>query len=140
MRAAFRQAFADGYRQAVLVGTDVPLLGPEALAHAFAELEAHDLVLGPTLDGGYYLVGLKRHAPELFRHVPWSTPEVLAVTLARASACGISCRLLPRLRDVDTARDLQALRRELAKRARTGVPFPRRTFEVLSRPTRKPTE
>jgi uncharacterized protein len=131
MRSAFRLAFRDGCGAAVMVGTDAPLLGPAALRRAFAALESRDLVLGPTQDGGYYLVGLKRDAPALFRRMPWSTPEVLRETLARARAAGMSCRLLPRLRDVDTLADLRALRRQIERRVSSGKPFPRRTFAAL---------
>jgi glycosyltransferase A (GT-A) superfamily protein (DUF2064 family) len=79
---------------------------------AFSLLARHDLVLGPSLDGGYYLIGLSRTAPELFRHIPWSTPDVLACTQTKAHALGLTSALLPRQRDVDTIDDVLALIQE----------------------------
>ncbi len=70
-------------------------------------LGAYDVVLGPSVDGGYYLIGLIEPQPALFRAIPWGTAAVLAQTRARIAGCGL--RLLKPLRDVDTARDARAL-------------------------------
>src|SRR5581483_10768312 len=68
-----------------------------------------DVVLGPTEDGGYYLIGLRRDCPELFTGVPWSTPAVLRETLRRAGAAGLRAACLPAWFDVDTPDDLARL-------------------------------
>jgi rSAM/selenodomain-associated transferase 2/rSAM/selenodomain-associated transferase 1 len=102
--SAFRWAFREAER-VVVVGTDAPDVDSEQAEAALQALEAADLVLGPALDGGYYLLGLRRHAPELFQGIPWSTPEVLGATRTRARELGLTETLLPALRDVDTLED-----------------------------------
>ncbi|MBX3324543.1 MAG: TIGR04282 family arsenosugar biosynthesis glycosyltransferase [Nitrospira sp.] len=109
MARAFEQMFARGYRRVLIVGTDVPTLPLDRFKQALALLEGHDLVLGPALDGGYYLIGLKHLVPELFTDIPWSTEQVLALTKEKAAALGLKTALLEPWRDVDTVGDLQAL-------------------------------
>lgn len=106
MRSAVVAAFADGFGRVVIVGSDLPGLTTQILRAAFAELEAHDAVLGPARDGGYYLLGLRRMLPGIFREIPWSTDRVLALTLERLRERGIRPALLPVLGDVDTIEDL----------------------------------
>jgi len=67
------------------------------------------VVLGPALDGGYYLVGLRKPSPELFTGIPWSTDRVLALTQQKAAALGLHQALLPVRRDIDTINDLMAV-------------------------------
>lgn len=107
MAHAFAQAFADGTRRVVLIGTDTPALERGHVLQAFQALRTHDLVIGPARDGGYYLVGLAAPRPELFRGIAWSTPSVCAATLARAAAHGLRTHALPELCDVDTLADLR---------------------------------
>lgn len=99
------------------VGSDHPEMSASRLEEAFEILEAGtDVVLGPAADGGYYLIALRPEGvrEELFADIPWSTPAVLEETLERASRLGLSRRLLPAARDVDTAEDLAALAARLA--------------------------
>lgn len=109
MNQAFKTLFAQGYRQVFLMGTDVPTLPLDHVKQALSSLENHDLVLGPAFDGGYYLIGLKRMAPELFADIPWSTDRVLRLTQEKAVTLGLTIALLEPWRDVDTLADLQAL-------------------------------
>ncbi|MBI5191058.1 MAG: TIGR04282 family arsenosugar biosynthesis glycosyltransferase [Nitrospirae bacterium] len=109
MAAAFGCAFGAGARKAVIVGSDVPTLPSEFISDAFGMLDTADVVLGPSQDGGYYLVGLTRPVPALFAHIPWSARTVFRDTLARAEGLGLSVSTLPTLRDVDTFEDLRAL-------------------------------
>jgi rSAM/selenodomain-associated transferase 1 len=106
---AFGRSFAAGDRAVVIVGTDAPGVDRHIVAAGFRTLRARDLVLGPSLDGGYYLIGLTAPQPELFRAIPWSTRDVLRQTEARARALGLSVGLLTPLRDVDRAEDARAL-------------------------------
>lgn len=108
MRRAFEEAFRDGFGRVLLVGSDVPGLRAGLLRRALALLDEHAAVLGPAFDGGYYLLGLREPRPELFAAVPWSTPRVLALTLAKLRAAGLEPALLETLRDVDHAADLPA--------------------------------
>lgn len=109
MHNAFVALFAKGFTGVLIVGTDVPSLPLQHYQQAVEMLRAHELVLGPAEDGGYYLVGLTRPAPELFRDIAWSTDQVLAQTRERARQAGLRASLLPVWRDVDTMEDLQAL-------------------------------
>ncbi|MEO5954178.1 MAG: TIGR04282 family arsenosugar biosynthesis glycosyltransferase [Nitrospiraceae bacterium] len=104
--------FAKGYRQVIIVGTDVPTLPLSVYQEAFSMLDRSDVVLGPALDGGYYLIGLKQPAEKLFTGVPWSTDQVLAVTQQKAKTLGLSVGLTTAWRDVDTIADLQSLTTE----------------------------
>jgi rSAM/selenodomain-associated transferase 1 len=106
---AFGHSFADGNDAVVIIGTDAPGVNRRTVMAAFRALRAHDLVLGPSLDGGYYLIGLSAPHPALFRSIPWSTKDVLRATQAQAQALGLTCRLLAPLRDVDSVADARAL-------------------------------
>ena len=108
MAAAFDETFRRGARRAAVIGTDVPWVHRGLVAEAFAALDAHDVVLGPTSDGGYYLLALGRPQPALFQDIAWSTASVLTSTLDRAAALGLRVRLLPELPDIDTLDDVRA--------------------------------
>jgi len=109
LSAAFEELLEAPPDHALIVGSDAPALRAAHLAEAFAALEAHDVVLGPALDGGYWCVGLRRAAPEIFRDIPWSTDRVLAVTLERARAAGLRVATAATLQDLDTPADLARL-------------------------------
>ena len=109
MHQAFETLFARGYKHGLIVGTDTPSLPLERYQQALAALESHDLVLGPALDGGYYLIGLNRPIADLFTGIPWSTEQVLALTQGKAQTLGLTTALLSPWRDVDTIDDLHAL-------------------------------
>ena len=109
--------FERGASAVILVDSDSPTLPPVYLERAARLLDGDartcDLVLGPTDDGGYYLVGLRRHCPALFDGIPWSTDGVMEATLERASAEGLRVEMLPSWWDVDTIAELDRLRAEL---------------------------
>ena len=107
MQGVVETVFALGHSRAILTGTDLPTLVASHLKQAIDELSTHDIVLGPTLDGGYYLIGLRRPTPELFEGISWSTATVLEETRKKASALGLSEALLPSLRDLDDVEDLK---------------------------------
>jgi uncharacterized protein len=108
MEHAFDALFQDGARRVALIGTDVPALAFEDVRDALESLDDHDVAVGPATDGGYYLIALKRPAPELFRGIGWSGPHVLARTLDRAAERALSVRVLRTIGDVDTIEDLAA--------------------------------
>jgi hypothetical protein len=116
---AFGDLLASPDDRAVVLGADCPALEASTLADAFDALESHDAVLGPARDGGYFLVGLRRRAPGLFRDIEWGTPRVLDQTLERAAKAGLTTVLLPALDDLDTPEDLL---RWIAGRAGGGGP------------------
>jgi uncharacterized protein len=109
MHQAFEAMFARGYKRVLIVGTDVPTLPLDHYKQALTLLDRHHAVLGPALDGGYYLIGLTKPAAGLFDGIPWSTDQALKVTREKADLLGVSTALLPEWRDVDTIDDLVAL-------------------------------
>ncbi len=110
MSAAFEHAFAGGAEKAVLIGSDIPDLSADLLQQAFCSLLNKRVVIGPSRDGGYYLIGLVRQAPQLlpllFENISWSTGEVLATTMDRLTQAGFAAAILPSLRDIDLPADL----------------------------------
>jgi uncharacterized protein len=107
--AAFQNAFAKGHRRVVVIGTDCPVLNTAILAQSFTALQQSILTIGPTQDGGYYLIGLQHCIPELFSGIPWSTPTVFTDTLNIAERLHITPALLPCLYDIDLPQDLEKL-------------------------------
>jgi rSAM/selenodomain-associated transferase 2/rSAM/selenodomain-associated transferase 1 len=126
MRLSLRRALAEGLPRVVLVGTDCPGIRPAILDRAFDALREHDLVLGPAADGGYYLVGVRRDHPALFRDIPWSTDAVLQLTLDAARRLGLSICLVDTLHDVDRPEDLPVW-----DRARAASPLSRPILSVI---------
>jgi rSAM/selenodomain-associated transferase 1 len=108
MSSAFFDAFRGGARRVVLSGTDIPELKADNLGQAFDALTENDLVIGPSTDGGYWLIGLNRPA-HLFQAIKWGTGAVLAQTLALAKEQGLRVKQLDSLTDIDTAEDLKQL-------------------------------
>ena len=113
MADAFRRAFAAGASRVVIIGSDCPGLTGQLIDDAFAELEHADFVLGPTLDGGYYLLGMTAYDPSVFDGIVWSTDSVCAATLEKIRATGKICALLPEQTDVDTEVDWRKFERGL---------------------------
>lgn len=106
----------------VIIGTDCPELDADLLHQAFALLAHHDLVLGPAVDGGYYLIGVRQFWPELFQNIAWSTAAVLQQTLTIGQQLGLAIALLPTLSDVDYPEDLAVWQRVKASTCEQGVP------------------
>ena len=113
--ARMHQAFIDlsrlGHRNIVLIGSDLPALPLAILEQAFRPL-AHGeprVVLGPSADGGYYLVGMNRPTPEIFVNMTWSHDRVFADTTARLDVLNVHYDVLPTWFDIDVADDFQRL-------------------------------
>ena len=102
-----------GSDMAVVINSDSPTLPAAYLVQAYERLSATDIVLGPTLDGGYYLIGMKEPHPRILREVQMSTPNVLQDTLGLAREIGVSVSLLPEWYDVDTIDELDKLRNDI---------------------------
>jgi rSAM/selenodomain-associated transferase 1 len=106
LAACLADLLATGADRVTIVGADTPHVPIASYRQAFALLDEADVVLGPALDGGYYLVAAKAARPELFVGVPMGTDAVLTETLARAARAGLVVGLLPPLRDLDRVEDL----------------------------------
>ena len=129
LRLGMARAVADG--PTALVSSDIPAFPPGSLERAFALLEerAAEVVLGPALDGGYWLIAMREFSDVAFHSIPWSTPAACAVTAQRCREAGLRVAMLSPWRDVDTTVDLAFLVREGG-----GLPAPRtaRTLQTLA--------
>lgn len=105
LERAMADSIAAGFSRCLIIGTDCPYLTPTDLNEAEAALDTHQVVLGPAVDGGYWLIGLRAGSEGLFRDIPWSTGEVLVTTLKAAQAAGLKVHLLRTLEDIDTVAD-----------------------------------
>lgn len=110
---AFSRAFESGQERVAVIGSDSPGLPLQHIRETFAALEGHDLVLGPTQDGGYYLVGLrKRVIQRIFEGIPWSTTGVFTNTVKVAAEMGLRLHLLPEYFDIDRPEDLKRIKED----------------------------
>jgi len=107
MSGAFQQAFEAGYEKAVIIGSDCPELEPQHIEDAFDALRSQDAVIGPSEDGGYYLLGMKKYTPEIFSDIEWSTSSVFEETKRHFEQLGLTCKTLEVLNDIDTIEDLK---------------------------------
>lgn len=133
LKHAFGQAFDENVERVVVIGSDSPTVPIQCIDEAFDKLSRHDVVLGPALDGGYYLLGSSRLVPELFEHISWGSPTVLQETIEALQRSGASCSMLIEWYDIDTAEDLARLREEVTFISRNHpAQVPNRVVEALS--------
>lgn len=113
MASFFESSFRLGAERVVLIGSDSPTMPTEFVDSAFQRLQEQDVVLGPTCDGGYYLVGLSANVPAIFEGIDWSTAQVWEQTVERVERLRLSFDSLPPWYDIDEVTDLTRLRDEL---------------------------
>jgi rSAM/selenodomain-associated transferase 1 len=125
---AFDRAFAAGCSSVAIIGTDFPHMPVKRIEETFHLLNHNkaDAVFGPSEDGGYYLVAMNKLHPGLFRDIPWSSPDTLARSLAKAASLKLTAELLTPGFDLDTVGDLLRLKKET-------LPVAPRTLSFLSR-------
>jgi rSAM/selenodomain-associated transferase 1 len=140
MTAFFDQEFRSGARNVVLLGTDSPTLPEAHVVQAFTELARCDVVLGPSTDGGYYLIGCARPVPELFVAIDWSTSHVLEQTMVRVRRLGLRLALLPPWYDIDTLEDLACLRGHLDALDYAGLAPPLPNTHAILLKERQPSD
>jgi hypothetical protein len=111
MKNAFSNAFENNFNRVIIIGSDCPDLPPEFISQAFSELESYDAVIGPAIDGGYYLIGLTKNSftPQAFENITWSSQLVLDQTIDILKKHNKKIFLLPAWNDIDTAEDLKIL-------------------------------
>ncbi len=128
---SFDQLLARGYGGALLIDSDTPTLPIDFLKQALdlAAAPATDLVLGPSDDGGYYLIGLRKLYRELFEDMAWSTAQVMPETIQRAAAKGLKVATVPMWFDIDTPTDLTRLKASLRNAKCDTARHTRRFFE-----------
>lgn len=105
MKHAFEEAFSKGYQRVVIIGSDCAELTAKLIQQAFTSLKDHDVVVGPSFDGGYYLLGMNAFHPGLFDEIEWSTSRVLPQTTEKVKQKKLDLYLLPKLNDVDDEAD-----------------------------------
>ncbi len=131
MAAAFLDAFAGGHRRVILMGSDFPDLPRSFLEDALAALNTHDIVIGPAMDGGYYLIGFRKETfiQEAFEGMDWSTEGIFRQTLSILKAHRRRVYVLPVWNDIDTIEDV----RQLIERAGDSGFDTSKTMSLLSR-------
>lgn len=110
---AFKQATE--YDKKIIIGSDCPGITPALIEEAFTALDYHDVVIGPAVDGGYYLIGMNNLIPEVFQNIPWSTDQVLFETIKILQQKRLLYKLLTPLRDVDSLEDWQSEKGKLLR-------------------------
>lgn len=108
MKKAVAKGFDEGFDKVVIIGSDCADLTTNLISEAFNILDSTDAVIGPSEDGGYYLLGLKKFTPQVFQGVDWSTPSVLSQTESIFDSLELSFTKLTTLNDIDTEEDLAA--------------------------------
>lgn len=113
MRRFFDRTFQQGYSRGMIIGTDSPTMPLKFVNQAYHLLRLHDVVLGPTEDGGYYLVAARNQVPEIFADISWSTDKVWQQTVAHLQQQHVNFAVLPTWYDVDYGEDLTRLLTEI---------------------------
>jgi uncharacterized protein len=133
MKNAFKRSFDKGFERTVIIGTDSPTLPLSYIRDAFDALEKVPVTIGPTFDGGYYLIGLSEQEDALFDNIEWSTSSVFSQTLARIKTANRQLCILPPWYDVDTPDSLEFLRSHLLSMKMSGnEDIPEKTMQLLS--------
>lgn len=115
--AAIAYAYDRGFAPIIVLGTDSPTLPPALIEEAFKALStgSADVVLGPTVDGGYYLVGVRQPEPKIFHDISWSSPATFEQTARNVRQLNLKLLTLEQWYDVDTFADLKSLHDELLR-------------------------
>jgi rSAM/selenodomain-associated transferase 1 len=129
MDDAFARRFAEGEERVIVVGSDCPWFTATHVAKASAKLGGAEAVLGPSTDGGYWLVAQRPPGLAMFARIPWSSPDTLERTRERIKALGGTWFELDELVDIDTEEDLELVLAD----ARTPEPLRRRVLSALER-------
>ena len=115
MNNAFKKVFTFGAKKAIIIGTDVPDISKKLIATSFTYLDEKDFVIGPSTDGGYYLLGMKNLNCDLFSGIEWSTESVLDRTINRITENDFSFTKLEQLYDIDDERSIKLWMKQHSK-------------------------
>jgi glycosyltransferase A (GT-A) superfamily protein (DUF2064 family) len=107
MYNAFNTVFTKGYKKVIIIGTDAPDISMNIIQNAISVLDNYSAVIGPSSDGGYYLLGFKSKLIDLFSGIEWSTNSVLDNTIEKLNNLKVKYFMLDELTDIDTLEDLQ---------------------------------
>jgi len=131
MANSFHDLFNKGFFRVVVIGTDSPTLPREYISKAFIDLNNADLVIGPSIDGGYYLIGFKEKVLPVFSPVEWGSNKVLLQTEELIKIHNLKLSLLPVHYDIDTIEDLRYLKTHLKLLSRSGEHIPFNTMNIV---------
>jgi len=107
MATAFKENFDQGFEKIVIIGSDCAEIDENDIEHAFQALDESEVVIGPAIDGGYYLLGMRTFIPSLFQDKSWSTPDLINETISTLKKQQISFSLLKEKSDIDYEEDLE---------------------------------
>jgi rSAM/selenodomain-associated transferase 1 len=133
MHNAFQTFFSKGYEKIVLIGSDLPSITVDIISQALQGLESKDCVIGPSRDGGYYLIAMSRLCSVLFKDLPWSTSEVFGETIKILDEKDLSYVLLPEHEDIDTHKELISFYQNYKEKNRKDPDFPTHSWSITSR-------
>lgn len=113
MENAFKKTFLDGFSKAIIIGSDIPFIKEDIINEAF-KIELKDAVIGPSVDGGYYLIGFKKETflPDIFKNINWGMNNVYEKTIKIFKKNKYNLKFLPILRDIDRLEDLRTTFKE----------------------------
>lgn len=132
MANAIKYVKDKGYKKVLLMGTDIPHVKKEDICYAMKALDTTDICLGPTYDGGYYIVGMKNFYEEIFEdNIKWGNKTVLEGTVHKINSLGLTCGLGMKLYDIDTKEDLMVFFEEFYLKSSDPSHYPKNTLRFL---------
>lgn len=132
MDNAIQKLLNKGYSKVVLIGSDIPSLQAEDIKKAYDELEGNDICLGPTNDGGYYLVGMKKGCKDIFgSNLKWGYKSVFEATVSIANNLGLTVGLTTKLGDIDEKEDIDDFMKRIRKGKFSGKALPINTINFV---------
>jgi rSAM/selenodomain-associated transferase 1 len=131
MNNAFQTMFRKGYEKIILIGSDLPSITTDIVSQALQNLESKDCVIGPSKDGGYYLIALNSPMSALFENLPWSSSEVLEKTIEILDKNGLTYTLLSEFEDIDTNKELVSFYQSLKNNPKNHPDFPTQSWVVV---------
>ncbi len=133
MSNAIEHVLKLGYSEVILIGSDIPDIQPDELIEAFDILRDNDVCIGPTFDGGYYLIGMKKLYRELFdSQLKWGKRSVLEGTMDITNGLGLRVGLAAKHMDIDTKEDLYSFMKQVDKGEYADMILPKNTISYLN--------
>lgn len=132
MYNAILRQFNNGYSKVILIGSDIPEIQPLDIENAFKILDTNDVCLGPTKDGGYYLIGMKKPHEEIFKdNLKWGNKSIFESTVSIANSLELTVGLTSKLLDIDDKSDIEAFRKAVRKDEFNGKMNPKNTIDFI---------
>lgn len=133
MENAMSLLFGYGFNRVIIIGADSPTLPIEYIEEGFKGLIGYQIVIGPSIDGGYYLIGARDSVPSIFDGIPWGTKMVFRMTLEKGASVGSGLYILPFWYDIDTIDDLSLMFSHVRYLNRNGEGIAEETMKLLGK-------